>query len=512
MSFGSDRPGVRPAAVAGSWYTGDPRRLKSRLEAMLDAAEPWKSAGRLRGLITPHAGLEYSGPTASHVYLCVEPGDFARVVVLAPAHRSFVRGAAVDPSSAYETPLGRMLVDQDAVEALSSRRGFTGTTRPFEREHAIEMQLPFLQLRLPKAQLVPVLVGDLRPGDHEELAAGLSTLLDRHTLMVVSSDFVHYGPNYGYVPFVDDVPAKIRNLDRRAIDALERRDFEAFQSLLEGSGATICGRMPLGVFLLLAPPSWKGELRHYTTSGEITGDYTNSVSYAGLVYCEDVTEPETLATEAERRANEGAATPAPVTVGRVSEEPLTPEERCILLGVARRAIESFCRREGDTAETSFEAITPRLRRRWSGVFVSLHRRRGHRLRGCIGSLEPRGPLVESVAQNARAAASRDPRFDAVRAEELPDLEIEISVLGPLLPVEDAAEIIVGRDGLVVSDGILRGVLLPQVATSQHWDVLEFLENTCRKAELPADAWKTGAQVERFEAEIFAESEVPDQTG
>jgi hypothetical protein len=478
---------------------------------MLEAAEPWQGVGRLRALIVPHAGLEYSGPTASHAYRCVEPGTFARAVVLAPAHRSFVRGAAVDPSSAYETPLGRMPVDQDAVEALASRRGFAGTTRPFEHEHAIEMQLPFLQLRLPEARLVPVLVGELREGDHEELAAGLSALLDGRTLVVVSSDFVHYGPNYGYVPFVQDVPAKIRNLDRRAIDALEGHDFEAFQSLLERTGATICGRMPLGVFLHLAPRTWKGELRHYTTSGEITGDYTNSVSYACLVYCEGVTEPEVLAAEAERLANESAASPAQVAMRPVSDLPLTLEERRILLGIARRAIESFCGAKGDAARPAPDEITPRLLRP-SGVFVSLHRRHGHRLRGCIGSLEPRTPLVDAVAQNARAAASRDPRFDPVRADELPDLEIEISVLGPLLPVDDSCEIVVGRDGLVVSEGLLRGVLLPQVATSQRWNAVQFLENTCRKADLPNDAWKTGAQVERFEAEIFAEGEVPDQAG
>ncbi len=143
------------------------------------------------------------------------------------------------------------------------------------------------------------------------------------------------------------------------------------------------------------------------------------------------------------------------------------------------------------------------------VFVTL-RVRGE-LRGCIGCLEPRHPLVEAVIENAHASATRDPRFDPVRPDEVEQLEIEISVLGPMLDVNDAREIQVGRDGVGVSQNGRRGVLLPQVPVQLGWDRDTLLENVCLKAELPADAWRRGAAIQRFEAAVFSESLTPSST-
>jgi AmmeMemoRadiSam system protein A len=135
----------------------------------------------------------------------------------------------------------------------------------------------------------------------------------------------------------------------------------------------------------------------------------------------------------------------------------------------------------------------------------MHRRRDGRLRGCIGTLLARRPLLEVEIENARAAAERDPRFPALCAEELDDLEVEISVLGPLVGVTNPEEVVIGRDGVVVTSGLQRGVLLPQVATDQHWGREQFLENVCRKAGLPPGAWNEGATIERFTADVFGES-------
>jgi AmmeMemoRadiSam system protein B/AmmeMemoRadiSam system protein A len=503
--------------VAGTWYPGDPVRLASQVEVMLEAAGRWEGRGRLRAVVVPHAGLLYSGPTAAHAYGCVEPGGFDRVVVLAPSHRVPMHGAAVDPSTHYETPLGRMPVDTAAVETLGSRPGVRTSARPFQLEHAIEMQLPFLQLRLPQARLVPMLIGELRGDEHDALAAGLAPLLDARTLLVVSSDFVHYGPNYGYVPFVDDVPARIRELDRQAIAAIEAKDFARFQAMLERTEATICGRRPLGVLLHLVQRDWSAELRSYATSGDLTGDFTNSVSYVALIFCEGTTEPGRLAAAAETLVNEAAqpvvgdAVPkgAPPAVrsdaspgARAAGHGLTAEERRQLLRAARGALRGlFAPAAGEPPQLG---SWPRLARR-TAVFVSLHRRRDGRLRGCIGGLEPRLPLAEAVVESARAAALDDPRFPPLRRDELDDVEIEISVLGPLVPLDDPAAIELGRDGLVITRGLQRGVLLPQVPAQFRWDRIQFLENLCRKAGLPAEAWKGGAQLQRFEAEVFSES-------
>src|SRR5512143_487388 len=198
---GSGAGGIRPPAVAGSWYPGDAGALRALVESRLSTVPPAPPRGPLRALVVPHAGIVYSGRTAAHGFARIGADDFDRVVVMAPSHRVPLRGAAVDPSAQYETPLGRMTVDLEAVDALVAHGRFERDTRPFALEHAIEMQLPFLQLLLPEAKLVPVLVGELRGEEFREAGTALRPLLDARTLVVVSSDFVHYGAAYGYVPF-----------------------------------------------------------------------------------------------------------------------------------------------------------------------------------------------------------------------------------------------------------------------------------------------------------------------
>jgi uncharacterized protein len=138
----------------------------------------------------------------------------------------------------------------------------------------------------------------------------------------------------------------------------------------------------------------------------------------------------------------------------------------------------------------------------AGAFVTLHIQR--ELRGCIGYPGSERRLDEVVGHCAVAAATEDPRFPVLSAGELPDLEIEISVLTPIRRVNDLSEIAVGRDGLVVQEGFRKGLLLPQVATEQRWDRETFLSHTCLKAGLRPDAWRTGAKIFSFQAEVFSE--------
>jgi len=140
--------------------------------------------------------------------------------------------------------------------------------------------------------------------------------------------------------------------------------------------------------------------------------------------------------------------------------------------------------------------------RHDGVFVTL--KRDQRLRGCIGRIVGGGPLPQSVAELARSAAREDPRFPPLRAEELGDLHIEVTVLSPMELIDGPDQIEVGRHGLMIEQGFQRGLLLPQVAVEQGWDTMTFLEHTCIKAGLPADAWKQGAKLSRFEAIFFEE--------
>jgi AmmeMemoRadiSam system protein A len=181
------------------------------------------------------------------------------------------------------------------------------------------------------------------------------------------------------------------------------------------------------------------------------------------------------------------------------EAQLSPEDRGRLLAAARAAVaDALAGRPLRTVPT--EGVFARR----AGVFVSFHL--DGDLRGCIGHPDGNETLATVVPECAVSAATGDPRFDAVSAAELPRCVIEISVLGPITPVGDAAEIVVGRDGLIAEQGWRRGLLLPQVAVEYGWDRGAFLARTCGKAGLPPDAWKRGATISRFEAEVFDDAE------
>lgn len=176
---------------------------------------------------------------------------------------------------------------------------------------------------------------------------------------------------------------------------------------------------------------------------------------------------------------------------------LAPEQRRELLRVARDAIAAAVHGR------RFDASPMPAAGEASGAFVSLHRR--GELRGCIGQIEHRQPLSQAIAHCAVSAAVHDPRFTPLSPAELNATEIEISVLTPMQRVSSIDEIEVGRDGLYIKQGGRSGLLLPQVATEWGWDRETFLAQACRKAGLPSDAWRTGADIYRFQAEIFSEA-------
>ncbi len=175
----------------------------------------------------------------------------------------------------------------------------------------------------------------------------------------------------------------------------------------------------------------------------------------------------------------------------------SPEERALLLRLVHQTIADALRGE---RVTPGPAPVPHLDQP-RGAFVTLHLE--GQLRGCVGFIQPTRGLYLTIAEAALNAAFHDPRFLPVSEEEAPGLEVEISVLSPLQPILPE-QIVVGRHGLVVARGLYRGLLLPQVAVEQEWDAPTFLEQTCLKAGLPADAWKRGATLQAFTAEVFGE--------
>jgi AmmeMemoRadiSam system protein A len=185
----------------------------------------------------------------------------------------------------------------------------------------------------------------------------------------------------------------------------------------------------------------------------------------------------------------------------IEQPEYAPEERRLLLQIARESIVSFLEQREISMLTPSEHLSePR------GVFTTLYSR--GRLRGCVGYPAAILPLYRAVVETARSAASDDPRFSPIHIDEIQDLKISLSVLSALRPAA-AEEVEIGRDGLVISQHGLRGLLLPQVPVERGWDRITFLEQTCLKAGLPTTAWQTGAQIEAFTAEAFGDNEGAD---
>ena len=182
-----------------------------------------------------------------------------------------------------------------------------------------------------------------------------------------------------------------------------------------------------------------------------------------------------------------------------SDSLLNEEERSFLLNLARNVIAKTANgRPPDAPEYFSETLSSKL-----GVFVTLHK--FGELRGCIGFVEGIRPLQDAVIEMAQSAAFNDPRFAPVSAEEVDDLDLEISVLSPIVELKDVDKIEIGKHGLIIEQGFYKGLLLPQVATENHWDRTEFLQHTCRKSGLPVNAWQdNNTKIYAFSAEIFSE--------
>jgi AmmeMemoRadiSam system protein A len=189
---------------------------------------------------------------------------------------------------------------------------------------------------------------------------------------------------------------------------------------------------------------------------------------------------------------------APATLVSARQSEFTPEERAVLLRLAHESILSALERR----EISLNPPSPHLEEP-RGAFTTIYFHGN--LRGCVGYVFPVASLYRTVAETARAAAFEDTRFSPVSLQEAPDLDVSLSILSPLRVITPQ-EVEIGRHGLVVSQGGRRGLLLPQVPVEHQWDRVTFIEQTCRKAGLPLDAWRQGATLEAFTAEVFGDRE------
>lgn len=463
---------VRSSILKGKWYEGTAPSLESQVDTLLREARLFRMRGAIRALISPHSGYGYSGLCAAHGYKALVGQKYRRVIILAPSHYGRFRGVSVLPFLHYETPLGLVEVDQEATRRLLAHSLVASHHEAEMREHSLEIQLPFLQRTLSEFRLLPLLIGQARLSSEEYrlLAEELKQFIDSQTLLIVSSNFTHYGPRFGFVPFDRDVSDRIQALDSHALARIEALDFDGFLGYVNSSGTNICGFQPIALLLKILSEVDQGQRLHYVTSGKLTGDYHNSVSYASVAFAPD---PDWL----------------------------NAQERKDLLSLARQTLETHLRTNRNLNVEGDDGWAEKLRKK-RGAFVTIQRE--GKLRGCIGTVLPIKPLYEAVRDNAINASVHDPRFPPLSAEDLDKITIEVSVLSPLTRLTSLEDIHVGRHGLVIRKGGRNGLLLPKVAADYGWDRKTFLENVCLKASLLSQDWREGAELYCFTAQSFRE--------
>jgi hypothetical protein len=472
--LGCAAPGkVRKPVVAGSFYPADARELAKMVDGLLAQAKV-PAIQDVVAVVSPHAGYPYSGPVAAYSYAVLKGRPIGRVVVISPSHIDAFPFAAVYDGAAYATPLGQVPVDQafaaklaaaTPAAKLSSRGHTAGGDRG---EHALEVQLPFLQRALGEFKLVPIIMGDQSYEASRGLGLALARLMaEPGTVIVASSDLSHYHPY--------DVAV---SLDRKTLRAIEEWDYLSLSQNLERHVWEACGGGPIVAAMIAADKlgARRATLLKYANSGDTAGDKSGVVGYGAMAFS---------------RSGGG---------GGGAAFSLNEQEKRELLSLARRSVASAVR---DHRMYEYQVAGSAALTQERGAFVTL--KKNGELRGCIGYVSPLKPLPLTVRDVAAYAAVDDNRFPPVTASELADLEYEISVLSPLRRIWDVKEIQVGRDGLVVRKGSHEGLLLPQVATEQHWDRMKFLAQTCVKAGLEPDAWKDAdTEIFGFTALVFGD--------
>jgi len=280
---------TRTAVLAGSWYPAEPSALADTVDGYLAGADPaLRPAGKAVLAIVPHAGYIYSGPVAGRVLGLLAEHPPGRVVILSPNHRMPIDRIALTGTDHFATPLGEVAVDAAARDELALCPAFEENERAHTAEHAVEIQLPFLQRLWPDMgfTILPLLVPPLAPEVRIEAARALTRLRDDNTLFLVSTDFTHYGSDYGFVPFTSDIPAALERLDSGAILRILAGDPQGLREYGRKTGITMCGLDATALALETGlPTGYEAALIDYSRSGDRDGDYSLSVSYAGLLIC-----------------------------------------------------------------------------------------------------------------------------------------------------------------------------------------------------------------------------------
>jgi AmmeMemoRadiSam system protein B/AmmeMemoRadiSam system protein A len=461
--------------VAGAFYPENPEGLSQMIDNFLNAAAPERIEGDIFALISPHAGYGYSGQVAAYGYKLIKGKPYKTVIVIGTSHQYGFMGVSVYQEGIFRTPLGDLVIDKEFTQRLLNKDAeIFFEPRAFEKEHSLEVQLPFLQKVLSNFKIVPIIMGDCMLSTCQNLARLLKEAIgERRDVLVVASTDMYHGYDYEEADAADNLTISfLKNMDATGLYyGLRERRLE------------LCGGFGVVSAIILAKElgHQKLDVLKHTNSAYVTGEMAKGRWTVGYVSC--VIDQEKAYQESDGEKNM-----------------LNKNQRKRLLEIARNSIETYLKTNKKLEVTEGDPMLIKE----TGAFVTLHEH--GQLRGCIGNLVARSPLYLTVRDMAIEAAVGDPRFSPLEATELKDIEIEISVLSPLEKIDSIDKIQLGTHGVIVIRGFNSGVFLPQVATDTGWSKEEFLSNLCsHKAGLPPDAWKDkSTEIYVFTAEVFSE--------
>ena len=476
-------PVVRPATQAGRFYESDARVLSHEVDSLLARHANTSDYEDVAALIVPHAGYYFSGNVAASAYATLNPKKpYKRIFLLGPSHYEWLNGASVNSEvDYYATPLGEVKMDRETAQQLIAADSvFSYRPEAHDREHCLEVQLPFLQrfftlhssffTKEEVPPIVPIIISTNDFAKLERIAKVLKPWFTDENLFIISSDFSHY-PSY----------ADACEVDAKTGEAVASGSVDQFIATIEANdrrgvrnlSTSACGEFPIITLLLMLDRQYQVKHILYQNSGDI-GDHDHSrvVGYHSFA----------------------------VVRGKEKDFSLSDEEKRILKDIAYTSIKDSLNGKGMAeANSSLFTLHSSLNSK-CGAFVSLHKQ--GRLRGCIGHFGEDTPLHEIVAEMARAAAFEDPRFMPVKRDELDDLDIEISVLTPMRRIQSLDEFQLHKHGIYIRKGYRSGTYLPQVADEVNWTKEEFVAHCSQdKAGLGWDGWRD-AELYVYEAIVF----------
>ncbi|MBN2166751.1 MAG: AmmeMemoRadiSam system protein B [Marinilabiliaceae bacterium] len=469
--------GIRKPAVAGVFYKNDKNALLQELDLLFSDCESHDIfSDRISALIVPHAGYVFSGKVAAMAYIQLDKqAVYDNIFIIGTSHHHLFEGASIYNEGNFSTPLGEVEVNRELAGAIIAGSDvFNSNSFVHEREHSLEVQLPFLQYRLKnKFKIVPVLIGTSDKDKIEHIAHQLKPFFNSTNLFIVSTDLSHY-PNYNESILLDrgTIDAIISNSPQVLLAKLaENEDMQ-----ITGVLTSLCGWSSVLCLMYITNNQLvKYQKLYYQNSGDsVYGEKDRVVGYCSIA----------VVNEVENKKNEFSDAQKKYLLRVVRDE--------LYRAVLPKDLKS---RSVTVRDSFFDDLT-------GGVFVSLYYKGA--LRGCIGTFDFDRKLIDNLKDVAVSAAINDYRFNPVSGYELADIKIEISVLTPLIKVASIADIQLGKHGVCIKKEGRSGTFLPGVAVKMGWDLETTLGHCAReKAQIGWDGWRD-ADIYVYEAIVFAD--------